>query len=495
MAQSAFHRLLGGFAFYSVALFTYALLFFLSIRNGSFFREASEKDENDLALERDRYWNLSKQPFPGFDHHFHTLRNGRKLHYVCNKEQKPQSGNLMILIHGFPDSFVLWKGLLQEPAVPLTEATWVAVDLPGYGGSDSFDKYDVAVLEALAEFIVAMRDTFLTIDGDGVPQASTYIVAHDWGAVLSFRLASEAPSLADRFILTNGPHVALSFANRDRIAHSSEKIFKQFRRSPWQNFGCLGKSLKALSPLFIQALMFGYIASFHLPVQMVKYLGTGGNLAFIRGCHSVQRGSKKIELYIAEALAGTLGPGPQECKVTSAQATNGSNQGYGESVLQRAKSPAIAFWHQTCYYRDGASYKPWTKSLETIADLYALDSAASESSSPARRRSSSSASSGLFTPQITGLLHAPATVLWGLKDRACGKQICLDGMGDYLAKDSEIVLLPRSGHWTPLEPDSRVALARVVGMYAESQENAVARASVTKFVGEVYEGAVQVTKK
>lgn len=103
----------------------------------------------------------------------------------------------------------MWKGLLQEPAIPLRVATWVCVDLPGYGGSDSFEKYDTAVLEALTEFIIAMRETFIVDDEKGVAQSNTYVVAHDWGAVLSFRLASEAPLLADRFILTNGPHVSL----------------------------------------------------------------------------------------------------------------------------------------------------------------------------------------------------------------------------------------------------------------------------------------------
>ena len=104
---------------------------------------------------------------------------------------------------------MVWRNLLQEPAIPVQEATIVCVDLPGYGGSDTFDKYDTQVLETLTEFIVAMRDTYLPNAGNGVPEASTYIVGHDWGCVLAFRLAAEAPSLADRFIVTNGPHVSL----------------------------------------------------------------------------------------------------------------------------------------------------------------------------------------------------------------------------------------------------------------------------------------------
>jgi pimeloyl-ACP methyl ester carboxylesterase len=103
----------------------------------------------------------------------------------------------------------MWKHVLQEPAIPTQEATIICVDLPGYGGSDSLEIYDTEVLEALTEFVVAMRDTYLPTEGNQAATANTYIVGHDWGCVLSFRLASEAPMLADRFILTNGPHVSI----------------------------------------------------------------------------------------------------------------------------------------------------------------------------------------------------------------------------------------------------------------------------------------------
>lgn len=102
----------------------------------------------------------------------------------------------------------MWRGLLQEPSIPLRAATWICVDLPGYGGSDSLDKYDCTVLDALTQFILAMRETFLSTDEDGDPQKSVYVVGHDWGAVLAFRLAVDAPALANRFIITNGPHVS-----------------------------------------------------------------------------------------------------------------------------------------------------------------------------------------------------------------------------------------------------------------------------------------------
>ena len=95
---------------------------------------------------------------------------------------------------------------MQEPAMPVQSATFVCVDLPGYGGSDSFKKYDTEVLEALVEFVVAMRDKYILQENS--EETNTFIVGHDWGCVLGFRLAAETSCLADRFILTNAPHVS-----------------------------------------------------------------------------------------------------------------------------------------------------------------------------------------------------------------------------------------------------------------------------------------------
>lgn len=89
----------------------------------------------------------------------------------------------------------------------------VAVDLPGYGGSDQLEKYTATeVLDNLANFVVGVRARY-GIDGEdiGVGVQKTVIVGHDWGCALSMRLASEAPVLADRFVLSNGPLVCSPF--------------------------------------------------------------------------------------------------------------------------------------------------------------------------------------------------------------------------------------------------------------------------------------------
>jgi pimeloyl-ACP methyl ester carboxylesterase len=384
-----------------------------------------------------------------------------------------------------------WRHLLQtETGMKLQQAIVVCVDLPGYGGSDSLEQYGPdEVLEALAEFVIAMREMYLDDGTETVAhdEQKTYIVAHDWGCVLAFRLASEASSLADRYILMNGPHPELTLANKDRIVNSALKIFKQFQQSPLQNRGCFSKALHTIRPLAYQLLLFGYIAVFHLPPFMVKYLGTGGNFAFLRGAHQAAYGKHKAEYKVQECMACTLGPSLEECKT---QTPGPTPETYGKTVAVRAESPGTAFMHQTSYYRDGAAFCHWNKSLQTIADLHSIE--LNNVHSSLLRRRSSSASSSLFDSHYKGSLRAPATILWGQKDQACTQTICLDGIGDYLARDSEVVILPKTGHWTPVEKESREALAKVLEWYVV-QGNVVG--DVGGMVKEVYSGASVMVRK
>lgn len=161
---------------------------------------------------RERFWNLSND-WADLSHQFLTLRNGFKFHFVCNDKPNsgPNSKPLVIFIHGFPDSWAIWRHIIRSSAIQ-SAATVVAIDLPGYGGSDSLGKYSATnVLEKLTEFVVTIRALY-GIDGEGeAEQRRVVIVGHDWGCVLAMRLAAEAPQLADRFILSNGPLVSLSY--------------------------------------------------------------------------------------------------------------------------------------------------------------------------------------------------------------------------------------------------------------------------------------------
>lgn len=79
------------------------------------------------------------------------------------------------------------------------------MDLPGYGGSDGLPQYDATtVLETITAFILCMREEY-TGEAQGSPteRGKVIIVSHDWGAAIAFRLAAEAPQLADRFITSS----------------------------------------------------------------------------------------------------------------------------------------------------------------------------------------------------------------------------------------------------------------------------------------------------
>ena len=227
---------------------------------------------------------------------------------------------------------------------------------------------------------------------------------------------------------------------------------------------------------------------------MVKYLGTGGNYAFLRGAQRAAYGKFAGEYNVAESMACTMGPSVNELK-TELPKKNHADAfedplTYGPDVVRRAKNPGAFFIDQTAYYRDGVATQRWEKSLETIAALYNIQVENAASSDPRRRRNSS-ASSGPVEPLYRGGLKAPATIVWGLQDQACTQRICLDGIKDYLAKDSFVLGLPRTGHWTPVEKESRVALAEVIEYYLDE----VTKGTVAWAVSKVYDGVnVLVTK-
>jgi pimeloyl-ACP methyl ester carboxylesterase len=159
--------------------------------------------------------------------------------------------NLIIFLHGYPDSYALWKHYLQNPRLAV-KATMIAVDLPGFGGSDSFEKYRPAdVLEAITEFILKMREQHLTV-GSG----KVVVVSHDWGGIIGFRLAAEAPQLADRFVMANVIHPPLAVANVKSRLSTTKQMFKTWLRSPL-NFRLLRRAFSNIAPLFRQMYKSG----------------------------------------------------------------------------------------------------------------------------------------------------------------------------------------------------------------------------------------------
>lgn len=251
-------------------------------------------------------------------------------------------------------------------------------------------------------------------------------------------------------------------SNIRRSLSSSLKMFKTALRSPIKSRSTLYKAIKSLKPVARQLLLSGYIFVMQLPMPFVVYLGTGGNYSFLKLAHKGSYGNSPFSLEdAAECMASSLGPSVEECRT---QTYDG--EGYPASVV---KERALGnFQHMARYYREKAATSRWQKSIETIADLHSI------SGGNELHRASSGA--GLFDDGLTGVLKAHSTIIWGKADIALDPQICLNGFSDYLVRNSQVVELPRSGHFTPLERESCAALTRAVEWAAGGEKEDIGAA-------------------
>ena len=127
--------------------------------------------------------------------HFRTIDS----HGVKLRVAEMGKGPLVILVHGFPESWYSWRH--QIPALAAAGYRVVAPDMRGYGKSDKpgpVEDYDIKHLTGDLVAIV-----------DAMGEKSATLVGHDWGAVVSWNAMLLHP---DRF---NG-YAAMSVPYRGR---------------------------------------------------------------------------------------------------------------------------------------------------------------------------------------------------------------------------------------------------------------------------------------
>lgn len=107
-------------------------------------------------------------------------------------------GDLVLLLHGFPDYHAGWKA--QLPALAEAGLRAVAPDLRGYNLSDhpeGVGSYDIDLL---------VDDVLGLIQALDAPRA--HLIGHDWGAIIAWRFAMKYPQWLDRLAILNVPHPA-----------------------------------------------------------------------------------------------------------------------------------------------------------------------------------------------------------------------------------------------------------------------------------------------
>ena len=129
---------------------------------------------------------------------------GARLHVV---EAGLDDGPLVLLLHGFPEFWYGWRH--QIPALATAGYRVWAPDQRGYGRSDAPPDVAAYASDRLVDDVHAL------LGAAGSDRVR--VVAHDWGAVVAWWLAMQAPERVERLAILNVPH---------------PKAFQQFLRKP-----------------------------------------------------------------------------------------------------------------------------------------------------------------------------------------------------------------------------------------------------------------------
>lgn len=153
--------------------------------------------------------------------HREVTANGARFHLA---EHGPADGELVVLLHGFPEFWWSWRHQL----VALGDAGYrvVAPDLRGYGASDKpprgYDAYTLSSDVAGMVRALGARDAM--------------VVGHDWGGMLAWTVATLHPGVVRRLAVVGMPHpVRLRQAllrDRAQLRASSYIGFFQLPKAP-----------------------------------------------------------------------------------------------------------------------------------------------------------------------------------------------------------------------------------------------------------------------
>ncbi|TNM49522.1 alpha/beta hydrolase [Nocardioides albidus] len=106
--------------------------------------------------------------------------NGIELHAVELGE-----GPLVLLVHGFPESWYSWR--YQLPALAEAGYRAVAIDVRGYGGSSAPEAIeDYRMLRHVADNVAVV---------EALGEDSAVVVGHDWGAPIAWASAQLRPDV------------------------------------------------------------------------------------------------------------------------------------------------------------------------------------------------------------------------------------------------------------------------------------------------------------
>jgi pimeloyl-ACP methyl ester carboxylesterase len=137
-------------------------------------------------------WSLSAQSAPApFTDHYADV-NGVRLHYASVGQ-----GPLVLFLHGYPSFWYQWKDQMIEMG---RDHLAVGLDMRGYNLSSKPEGLDAYKMKVLVEDVRAFAEKIAGKDKKFI------LVAHDWGASVSWAFAMYHPEMLEKLIIINGAH-------------------------------------------------------------------------------------------------------------------------------------------------------------------------------------------------------------------------------------------------------------------------------------------------
>ncbi|HEY8494445.1 MAG TPA: alpha/beta hydrolase [Myxococcota bacterium] len=133
----------------------------------------------------------------------------------------PPEGPPIVLLHGFPEFWYAWKGVIA----PLAAAGHrvIVPDQRGYGDSEKPRGVDAYRVELLADDVAGLIDALAYERAD--------VAAHDWGGGVAWMLALRHPERVRRLAVLDTPH-----PDAARVVESREERISWYRTAfqiPW----------------------------------------------------------------------------------------------------------------------------------------------------------------------------------------------------------------------------------------------------------------------
>ncbi|MFC1920019.1 alpha/beta fold hydrolase [Chloroflexota bacterium] len=153
--------------------------------------------------------------------HKQITANGINLHVV---QDGSSTGRFVILLHGFPEFWYSWRR--QIPHLAAAGYRVWAPDQRGYNLSEKPDGIAPYTLDELAADVIGLMDA--------AGQEKAFLVGHDWGAAVAWRVAAKYPERLARMVAINVPHGTVMLENLRRNPRQMLKSWYMFfYQLPW----------------------------------------------------------------------------------------------------------------------------------------------------------------------------------------------------------------------------------------------------------------------